>query len=247
MMRMPMLVGLGLFSLSVALADDRAEADGLLNRAIKAHGGEALLKQFRAETTRVKGTLFPGGGVPVTQEVSFQMPDQLKEAAVLSFGQQELSVTFVLAGDKGWLKTGDETKDLDDKQLAEMKEAAHVARLTRLCPLRDKAVTLAPVKDVDVDGRPALGLKISAPNHRDVRFYFDKETAFLVRIDRTVFDFNAKKEVEEQKFLSDYADVGGLKLPRKVTILRDGQKHFTGEIIETRPLEKLDPAVFEKP
>jgi len=50
-----------------------------------------------------------------------------------------------------------------------------------LAPLKDKAYTLAPIGEVKVEDRPALGLRVSRKGNRDINLYFDKKTYLRVK------------------------------------------------------------------
>ena len=55
------------------------------------------------------------------------------------------------------------------------------------------------------------------------------------------------QEVTTEKFINSYQEKAGMKIARKVEIVKDGKVFMDIEIIEVQPLEKLDDSVFAKP
>jgi hypothetical protein len=232
----------------LARADDKADAQALLDRAIKAAGGEANLKKFQGSVSKGKGTLHEGG-FKVTGEWYFQAPDRVRSVYEFDDGQgQKIKVLSVVNADKGWSRTGDgETDALEGDALKEEQEEAYENWLTTLTPLKDKAFQLTALSEVKVGDRPALGLKVTRAGHGDVELYFDKENALLVKLARKAKDIMADKDVKQEAFFSNYKNVQGIMQPMKIEIKRDGQAYFDVEMSEIKFSEKLDDGLFTKP
>ena len=166
--------------------------------------------------------------------------------AEVEAGGMKFRVVNVFAGDKGWNKVGEETKELDKDQIAEAKEQAYSGWVESLAPLKDTQFTLATVGETKVDDKPALGVKVSNKGRRDIDLFFDKETGLLVKTVKQVKD-DGGQEVTEESFPSDYKDVQGTKQAMKFTIKRDGKLFIEGEATEMQLSEKLDASMFAKP
>ncbi len=229
-------------------ADDQAAVRTLLDKAIRAHGGEANLAKFKAVTAKLKGA-FHGlpQAVAFSGELTIQGPEQQRIDLELDAFDQKIRVVHVLNGNKGWNRFGDDTEEMDKEELAEAKEQAYADWASTLIPLKDKAFTLAPLGEIKIDKRPALGIKVSHKDRRDVSLYFDKETHLLVKIESRVKDDDTGAEVTEESFPSDYRDVQGTKQAMKFTIKRDGKLYMEGELSNIKLLEKVDDATFAKP
>src|SRR5437879_3835482 len=79
-----------------ARADEKADVQALLDRAIKAGGGEANLKKLQAQVWKFKGKLHDSG-LDVSGESSFQAPDRMHSILVFDDGQgQKTKVISVL-------------------------------------------------------------------------------------------------------------------------------------------------------
>jgi hypothetical protein len=230
-----------------ARADDGAAARALVDRAVQAQGGEALLTKWVAVTGKLKGKFHGlGEGVAFTGEYAAQGADQQKLVIEAEVDGQKFRLVHVLNRDKGWNQLNDDTEELSPEDLAEAKEEAYAGWVATLVPLKDRAFTLAPLGEIQVAKRPAAGVKVSRKGHGDVNLYFDKETGLLVKTEARVKDDDGQ-EVTEETFLSDYQDVQGTKQAMKLTVQRDGKPYLEGEVTECRLAEKLDDSVFAKP
>src|SRR5262249_30328423 len=144
-----------------------------------------------------------------------------------------ITQTIVLNGDKAWVSGGDMKRELDGEMVKNLKESLYAERVNTLVPLlEDKSLKLVPLAEAKVDGRPALGVKVTSPGHRDLSLYFDKESGLLVKTAAKVFDPMSMQEVDQERHLSGHKDVGGIKRATKVVALRNGEKFMELEILE---------------
>jgi hypothetical protein len=230
-------------------ADDQADLRKVIDKAIKAHGGEANLTKFKASTFKMKGKFYGmGDGIEFMGQWAIQLPKQI--SVQINFEVQGMQFKFaqVVNGDKGWTHLMDETKGMDDDELKEAKEGLYASQVERLVPLSQKGFKLAPLGDAKVDGKAAVGVRVSHEGHRDISLFFDKESGLLLKSERVVKDQMAGgKEVTETAVYSEYKAVDGLQHPYKIIIQRDGNKYVEAETTEFKPAEKLDEDMFAKP
>lgn len=228
-------------------ADDDASTRVLVDKAIAAHGGAANLAKWQAITAKLKGT-FHGTGVaiPYSGEIALQGPSQRKLDIEASLGGQTVRMSRVLNGGKGWVKFNDATKELAAHEIAEAKEEARSDWVAAFLPLKNKEFALAVVGEVEIDKRPALGIKASSKDLRDIDLYFDKEAGLLVKAETRVKDDDGQ-EVAEETFFSDYKEVQGTRQATKFVVKRDGKLYLEGEVSDYQLTEKLDDGVFAKP
>jgi hypothetical protein len=239
---------LGLATGGPARADDQAECLKIVDKAIQATGGLEKLQKVKAATWKAKGKIYVMGlEIPFTGESAEQLPGQFKFAFEGEVMGQKFVFVEVINGDRGWVKMGDDVMEMDKDQLAEAREELHATWVGYLYPLKDKAFTLAPLGEVKVEDRPAVGIKASYKDRRDVNLYFDKETGLPVKVEHRVHDEMSGMEVNQETFLSDYQDFDGIKWAVKFVIKRDGKPFLEGEITEFKHAEKLDDGVFAKP
>jgi len=242
------LVAVGfLLAAAPARADD-ADARSLVEKAVKARGGQDKLEKLPAQVVKFKGTFHGmGEGLPMSGEGSRQGSDKQKIDGNVEVNGQKFPFTLVVAGDKGWMKMGDEAKELDKDALAEAKENAYAGWVSTLAPLKDKAFTLATVGEAKVGERAALGVKVSRKGHRDIDLYFDKETGLLLKMETQVKKEGSDQEVTEETLFGDHKDAQGTKQPGKFTINREGKLYMALEATEYQLSDKLDDSTFAKP
>ena len=231
-----------------ARADDAADARALVEKAVKAHGGQDKLDKLPGLTVKFKGTFHGmGEGIPMTGEVTTLGPDKQRVEIEVEAGGQKFPIVIVVAGDKGWSKILKELKEFDKDELAEAKEQAFAAWVATLAPLKDKQFKLATTGEIKVEDKPAVGVKVSSKGHRDVDLYFDKESGLLVKTESRVKDEGSGQEVSEEGFASGYKEVQGVKHAMKFTVKRNGKLFMEGESTEVVLSEKLDVGTFAKP
>lgn len=239
-------VGLALALGGSLRAEGKADAQAIIDKAIKAAGGETNLAKFKAMTWKDKGT-FHGLGMPLpyTGVMAVQWPDQSREAIDSEAMGQKFIMVMVVNRDKGWLKINDMLMELDKDKLAEQKEDLHASYVSTLLPLKDKAYTLTALGASKLGDQAVLGVKVSSKGHRNVQLYFDKETGLLAKSANIVKEEG--KEINQEAFYSAYKEVAGVKQPIKIKINRDGKLYVEAENSDIKPADKLDDTVFAKP
>jgi outer membrane lipoprotein-sorting protein len=231
-----------------ARGDDQADAQKVIEKAIKAQGGAEKLAKYKAATWKVKGDFYGlGNALPYTGEYAIQAPDKFRFVLEFDAGGQQTKFIMVVNKDKGWRKINDNLMDMDKEQVAETREGLHAQNVLRAVALKEKGYMFAPLGEVKVEDRPAVGVKVSAKGYRDVNLYFDKQNGLLVKVETRVKDEMSGQEVKQESFLSDYKEANGLKYPAKLLIKRDGQKYVEAENHDYKFVEKLDDSLFEKP
>src|SRR5262249_33712160 len=118
-------------------AENASKADAIVNKAIKAAGGEKNLNKLKAVTWDQKGTLYGrGDGIDYSATCTSELPDKSRL-------EIEGFMTNVVNGDKGWSNQGGSANDMSAAQIAEQKESLYARRLTTLVPLaKDKNLKL---------------------------------------------------------------------------------------------------------
>jgi outer membrane lipoprotein-sorting protein len=242
---------LAVLAAGAARADDKSDAKAVVEKAIKATGGEEKLAKFKAFTFKMKGKWYGmGDGIDYTGEIAVEVPDKARVRIDTGVGDMKFTIINVSNGDKVWTKFNDKATEVDDKdQIKEAKEERYADRVASLLPLvKEKGFKLEPLGEVKVDGKPAVGVRVSHEGHRDVNLFFDKDSGLLVKNERTVKDFMAGGNEQTQETLySDYKEVGGVKHAMKLVINRDGKKYVDSEISDLEVKDKIDAAQFEKP
>ena len=230
----------------VAKAD--AEIDAILEKAIKAHGGADKLDKERASQSRAKGTLDVNGmTLEITQE-SITFKGKFKETVSFSVGGTDVTVIAGFDGKDGFVKANGMDVPLTDEIKKELNEASHLMTILKPTVLKDKKlVELKSLGEIKFDTKKLFGVKVTSKDRRDCEVYFDTQTGLITRIHRTVFDMSQNKEVPEERIITEYSDVDGIKVAKKILINRDGKKHTELEVQEAKFLDKVEDSTFEKP
>jgi hypothetical protein len=236
---------------TLARADDAADAKALVQKALKACGGEDKLSKVKAMTMKSKGTYYGmGDGIAYTETTSWQFPDKVRAEIKAEVNGEKFTLIEVFNADKAWESTNGKTEELTKDALAESKESMYLHKVAMLYPLLDKGYTLTPIGEVKVGDKPAVGVKVAHKDHRDINLLFDKKTSLLIKTETQVKDLTDKdkpKEVTQESFFDDYKDVDGIPEPHKMTIKRDGKKFVEAEMTEIKIVDKLEDKLFEKP
>jgi hypothetical protein len=97
-----------------------------------------------------------------------------------------------------------------------------------------------------VGDKPAAVLRVTGPDGKDFKLYFDQESGLPVRLVAKVIGFTGY-ESEQDTSYAGYKDFGGIKKATKVDSKRDGEKFLEVEITDFKPIEKVDPKTFTEP
>ncbi|HEV2948472.1 MAG TPA: hypothetical protein VGX70_13945 [Gemmataceae bacterium] len=228
----------------VRAADD---PKAVLDKGIKALGGEDNLAKVKAATWKSKGKLFiQGNANDFTLETTVEGLDHARSKFEGDFGGQKIEGTTVVAGDKGW-RTFPESTEMDAAGVANEKRTLYLQVLSMtLVPLKGNDYKLEAAKEEQVDGKPALGIKVTGPDKKDFVIFFDKESGLPVKTAGKVLNFMGE-EVDQETTYSAFKDLGGIKKATKSETKHNGEKLLESETTEFKVLDKVDPKTFAKP
>lgn len=234
-----LLAGLVVGACSEDRTGDQEAARRMVTRAVRAAGGELTLARYGARTWKEKAT-YHGAGSDEHYEASYsaEWPDRFK----VEIGE----FTMVVNGDKGWVKSRGDTREMTRAEMEEHTEGIYSVWVQSLVPLKNEEFTLSMLDGVTVGGRPTDGIKVSRQGHFDVNLYFDRETGLLAMSKTRFKEAPSGREVEQETLFSGYKDVSGLMSPTRVSIKRDG-KRVVESLVEFSHVERLDERVFAKP
>jgi hypothetical protein len=231
-------------------ADDQAEARVILDRAVRALGGQANLAKFQGATWTARGTVFGfDQEIAFTGGLSLRGPDRFRLDADLTLTGQAVPIKYliVFAGTKGWWKINDNTMDLDEPRLAEEREKTYRYWVTTLLPIGGGKFKLSCLGEVRIGDHDAVGLLVSHPGHRDLDLFFDQKTGLLLKSAMRVKDPAQGTEMTEEIYYGDYQETDGLRHARTQTVKRDDKRYLEIEVSDFQPVEILDDSLFTRP
>jgi hypothetical protein len=233
---------------AVAVRADDKDPQAILDKAIKAVGGEEKLTKAEAISWKTKGTInFGGNENDVKGQVIAKGLDHFRRESEFDVNGEARKIVFVLNGDKGWRKFGDEPQELDGDALAAQKRTTYLEVLpVTLVGLKGKDFKLEAAGEDSVDGKPAAGIKVTCPDQKDFTLYFDKDSGLPVKLVARVLGFQGNEYTLETTY-KDYKDFDGIKKATKTEGKRDGEAFAKSEITEFKVLDKVDPKTFSEP
>jgi hypothetical protein len=247
--RSPFFLAVFAFSLSGAA---RAEDDprALIERALKALGGEEKLSQKVATQRKVKGILYAPGlaeqGIPVAGELHTQSGNRSRFTFQVEVLGNKIEAVQVTNGDKAWRGIKDQVEELKGEELDSMRKSLHQDRVVSLIPLlKDKGFTLTSLGESKVEDRPVQGIKVSYKGQPETMLYFDKETGLVVKYAYRAKRFGDEKESLQESILSDYRELDPAAGDERT--LKAAKVHTDGPgLLEFLRMQTPDPARVDK-
>lgn len=248
-MRVLLLVAALVSSTSCAplrIAADEPRA--VIEKAIRAVGGEDRIDKLKTMRAKAEGTVNLGVEVPFTWTITWQLPNQYKMAAEVEVADKKVTFVQAFDGSSGWAGANGVTAPLTGPKLNDLRAQIHLCRILMLAPLlTDKTYKLTELDDGMVNEKPAARIQVTARGERDVTLSFDKATGLLAKIERIVLDNNTMKEVPQEDFLSNFQDIDGVKIAMKEVWFRSGAKVAEIEYTEVSHPEQIDTREFARP
>ena len=201
------------------------EARGIIDKAIKAHGGADKLGQFKAVSAKWSGkhkveNMFYWDAVRV---VTYEMPDKVRfDFEVENPNGGKFAFSRVVNGKKGWLGSVRGTRDLKDAEVAQILDELYAHWLASMVPLKDKGFEFSLVGDVTVDGKDAVGVRVSCKGRPDVNLFFDKKTGLAIKSECRTKDPGANQEYTAESIYRDHKAFQGVMWPTNRLDRRDG-------------------------
>jgi hypothetical protein len=159
-----------------ANADDGAKA--ILDKAIKALGGEEKLKSVQAFTWTANASIKANRKVSDSVFlVTFQGLDHVRRDF-----RTRAPYRVLMSGDKGWHTAGGQYRPMTKEALERQKRMTYLqVASTLLVPLKSPGFKYEAAGEEEVRGKPALILKVTGPDGKDFTISFDKESFLPVK------------------------------------------------------------------
>jgi hypothetical protein len=226
-----------------------ADAKEVLDKAIKALGGQDKLSSIKAATWKGKGKItFNDNDNDFTTNSTVKGLDHFRSEFEGEFGGNTVKGVTVLAGDKGWRKFGDNSMEMDKDAVANEKRTVYLQVIPiTIVPLLDgDKFKTESAGDQKVGGKDAAGVKVTPKDGKEFTLYFDKESGLPVKLVAKVVGFQGEEFTQETTF-SDYKELGGIKKATKTESKRDGSKFLEVQITEFKILDTVADKEFTEP
>jgi hypothetical protein len=231
-----------------ARGQEAKDAAAVVDKSIKAIGGAEKLSKAKAVLWKAKAKFrFGENESEGTIEGTMQALDHSRRVFEGQFGGNAFRAVTVVAGDKGWRKFGDNAMELDSEGLANEKRRLYLSVVPiTVAPLKSKGFKLSAAADEKVDGKPANGVKVTAPDSKTFTLYFDQQSGLPVKLVADVVGFDGNEFTQETTF-GEYKEFDGVKVATKLVAKRDGQTFQEMNVTEFKLLDKVDPKTFAEP
>jgi len=220
----------------------------IIQKAIDAGGGAEKFSKFKGYKDSTKGR-----GLMAGREFEFKSsslvapPDRSKTTLTYQVGGMEIILEQQINGDQITAKLNGVEQVVTDAQKEDARQQVRMRDAMKLAPLlADSDYELQPAKSIKVNGKEAVGIKISGKGLKEVTFYFDKSTYLLVKVQRPGLSPATGQPAKQEIIFKDYKDVDGVKRPTKFVILYDGKRFLEATVVEQHMLEKIDDKEFSE-
>ncbi len=227
-------------------ADD-TDTTAILDKAIQALGGEEKLKKAEIATWKTKATLtINGSDNDLTIQSTVQGLDHYRAEVEGKFGENEFKGVVVVNGKKGWRDFGGKM-EMDEDDVSNEKRRVYLEAIsTRILPLKQKEFKVEPAGEEKVGDKPAVAIKVTGPDGKDFKLYFDKGTGLPVKMVAKVVGPQGDEYTQETTY-TDYKDFDGMKRATKHNSKRDGEDFIKAELTEFKVMDKADAKAFAEP
>ncbi len=221
-------------------AENKGKA--LLASAREAMGGAALLA---VKDVSIKGDInldTPQGPMPMQLESSVNLAGKALNKMQTPMG--EIAIGF--DGQNGWMRIGQNTRDLGDTQKAEAENGVFRASIGLLQNFDKPGYTVQALGREGLEGKQYDTVAIGDPARKlQVKVYIDPETRMIAAKQFVASIMGPPAETEE--VYSDYRDAAGVKVPYK-TVMRQGGKtrsELTASEVKINP--GVEDSAYKKP
>src|SRR5262249_25429378 len=145
---------------------DEQEARSVIDKAIKAVGGEEKLAKADAAVWKARGKMtFNDNTNDFDTRVTVRGLDHFRSEFEGQFNGNAVKGVTVLAGDKGWRKFGDNLNEMDGGALANQKRTAYLQVIpVTLVPLKGKDFKVDSAGEEKVGDKTAAVVKVTGPD-----------------------------------------------------------------------------------
>lgn len=231
------------------VAPSRAdEARKLVDKAIRAHGGEQRIARTKTGRIQAKADGMIAGTFPfrISWEELFDLPRRYRQSIEGSKSGMPVQWSFAIVGREGWARQELGVPEALHPEPPLPVEGHWHTILPHLLLLRNKEFHLSFLGEAVQDIRTLAGIR--AESRRTVAdFYFDKFTGLLVRARRAMPHFMPGAEVIGDIFYEDYREVDGVHFPMRFQANSGQNLSIKLQITSLKWLDKIDERAFAKP
>jgi hypothetical protein len=211
-----------------AEAGSKEKAQRVLARAQQAMGGRAKLESIR-DLTRTAELVQSDGGTKAAQVLRIIAPHVIHLTSELGPG---LKMTAFFDGTRSWATSpwGNDEPLVDWQAKAAAQDLVRELEFLLLSD-RDPDRTLDYLERTDVQGKPAEGIRIVDKQAGEVKLWIDAASGEPVKLEYPRIVARGRGPLVTDLF-SDVRDVGGIRMPFKISTLSDGAPYMDTVVVK---------------
>jgi hypothetical protein len=227
---------------------DELKPEEIIDKAIRAHGGEEKLKQLSAFT--LKDRRIYENGPTWNYEVTADVPERYRSEMKVGPEGNTRSM-IVIDGDHGWLKmAGDAATPYPASFLRTMrKQTIPYTGPRSILRLRARQKNpqchISVTGECTIDGHQAVGLRMKLEGGPQETWFFDQQSGLLLKSESRTASFEGEESVNVTTY-ENYETLDGFPLARKETTQQDGKLAYTKELIDFK-VATPSQGTFDKP
>lgn len=211
----------------------------LIARAVRAKGGEALLRTVRTVRAVAANRLLADGPLTFASTASIRYPGAFRVEADVPNGP----LIQVFNAGTYWVQDPQRGARAMPQPVAdEMLASVQRDSILMLLGLADGRLSATRLPDASEDGRALPVIEVKAAAMGPVTVTFDPATALIARV-----HYRSTSGAATDEAYSDYRDVNGLKVAFKAVTSRDGAPYLERVVRSFEWNVPLDAALFIRP
>jgi len=224
------------------------EAIAVIDKAIKAMGGEEKLSKIKGFTTTGKGTIIlDGGEIPFQYESTVKGSTQYRSTFEGEANGEKFRGATVLDDNKGWRRLNGDVQKLEGQELANEKRNAYIEIVpTLLLPLKGKEFKVDSEGEEKVEGKPTATVRVTGPDGKDFTIQFDRESGLPVKVSGKVVSWDGE-EYSQDTLLEDYKEFDGIKVATKSRTKKNGERFIDTVDGDFKLVDQVGPETFAEP
>lgn len=214
----------------------------LIDNAIEAHGGEHRLERLKIGRVLLNVSLKSTEGKLIVEEY-LDLPRRYRRMVSAQDGDRKNSGTYLVVGNQGWRVGGD--GKVNRFEVGRIEDA-FFSFILDLIEIREQDYRLSPLSDVDIAGRPALGIQVNYDGEWVADLYLDKEKFWLLRTKKNVQPLTADKKMPVTSTYAEFKEFDGVRLPVNAKV-QCAETEYDVIVRDFQWMQRADRKVFTAP
>ncbi len=239
-------------SLSPLGADEKDYSKPIVKKAIRAIGGPKnfnKLHGFVSQTAlKVKA---PGNNNPIegSGTWTFHKLDHFHADLFAIVNGNNVGITLGMTGKSGWIRGNQQKPNKMPQEIQKFLRGHFVAIRLVHQPnyLQQQGFKLSPLGELEINGKPTMGLSVAKKGLPPIEIYYSKKTALPARLS---LRGKEPKQAEEHTYTFDFSafkEFDGIKHFSKMIFRRDDIQYAEFTLSSVQFSEGIEKSNFAKP